>query len=125
MQLLDDYNKARDAVFNYFGYTEDWRVLPLDDCRDFYWELDGLGPGTVCFAESEVELATGDGNYYESGIYSHRHLPKWVYRGKDFTMVCVDTHTDGNKLLAVYDNAKESIESDGRALDAHIPTPPQ
>lgn len=33
-------------------------------------------------------------------------LPKWVYEGLEFTMVVVDTHIDGNKFLAVYDNKK-------------------
>ena len=108
MQLLSDYFELQKKIFDYFGYTEDWRIIQLDDCRDYYWYLDGEGyGGSVHFAKTEKELAEQDGNYYENEIYTQRHLPKWVYRGGEYTLVVVDTHTDGNKLLSVFDNAKE------------------
>jgi hypothetical protein len=44
---------------------------------------------------------------YAAEIYTQRFLPKWVYRGAEYTMVCVDTRTDGNKFLMVFDNKKE------------------
>lgn len=107
MKLLDDYFELQAKIFEHFGYREDWRVIPLDDARHYYWRLDGEGPGNVCFAASEEELATKSGNYYVNEIYTQRFLPKWVYRASDYTMVCVDTHTDGNKFLLVFDNALE------------------
>ncbi len=94
-------------VFNYFGYVEDWRVIPLDDSREYFWRLDGEGPREVHFADSEEELGSESGNYYVNEIYTQRHLPKWVYRGEDFTMIVVDTHTDGNMLLQIFSNSKE------------------
>ena len=108
MQLLKDYENTRQAVFDYFGYVEDWRVIPLDDSTEYFWSLDGDGPGTVRFAETEQELSEEEGNYYEDEIYTQRHLPKWVYRGAEYTMVCVDTHMDGNVLLRIFDNSKET-----------------
>jgi hypothetical protein len=107
MELLDRYNALRDEVFAYFGYVEDWRVLPLEDAREYFWKLDGEGPGTVKFADTEEELANEEGQYYEHEIYTQRHLPKWVYRGAEYTLVVVDTHTDGNQVLQVFSNAKE------------------
>lgn len=107
MKLLDDYFELQSKIFEHFGYMEDWRVLPLDDARHYYWRLDGEGPGNVCFADSEEELDTESGNYYENEIYTQRHLPKWVYRAADYTIVVVDTHTDGNQLLQVFDNTFE------------------
>ena len=108
MKLLDDYFALRNQVFEYFGYVEDWRVLPLDDARHFYWRLDGEGPGLVTFAETEAGLDdTDEADAYENEIYTQRHLPKWVYRGAEYTMIVVDTHTDGNQLLQIFANAKE------------------
>jgi len=107
MELLDRYNALRAEVFAYFGYAEDWRVLPLDDAREYFWQLDGEGPGVVRFAKTEQELESEEGDYYENEIYTQRHLPKWVYRGADYTMVVVDTHTDGNQFLQVFANANE------------------
>lgn len=105
---LDEFITIREKVFAYFGYVEDWRVLPISDSRKYYWRLEGDGPGNVKFADSIEELDSGEGNSYENEIYTNRHLPKWVYRGTDYTMVVVDTHCDGNQLLQIFSNDKES-----------------
>jgi len=107
MKELDDYISAKNKLFNTFGYIEDWRILPIDDARRYYWRLQGEGPGEVQFADTEKELIEEQDNYYANEIYTQRHLKKWVYRTKDYTMVCVDTHTDGNQFLQIFDNKKE------------------
>lgn len=106
--LLRDEQAARQALFDYFGYVENWRVLPFDDGTSFFWKLDELN-GTVRYARQAVELddERGTGDYYENDIYTQRHLPRWVYRGPDYTMIVVDTHTDSNQFLQIFDNAKE------------------
>ena len=108
MELLKDYFRLQQEIYDYFGYVEDWKVIPLDDCTDYYWKLieHGDGRGEVMFAEG-IEALDSDGDYYVNSIYTQRFLPKWVYRGKDYTMICLDTHVDGNKLLRVFDNKKE------------------
>ncbi len=108
MNLLDQYNSARQQVFDYFGYVEDWRVLPLDDARKYFWTLEGEGPGIVKYASTESELKKESGEaYYENEIYTQRHLPKWVYRGAEYTLIVVDTQCDGNKFLQVFANVNE------------------
>ena len=110
MQLLDEYFSIEKKIHEYFGYEENWRVIPIDDSRKYYWHLEGEGPGTVHFADTEEELRTQTGEYYTNEIYTQRHLAKWVYRGQDYTMIAVDTQTDGNKFLSIFDNAKEIKE---------------
>ena len=111
MKLLNDYQDIRQQVFNYFGYVEDWVVIPLDDATMYYWRLTGEGHGDeVQFADTVEELKNEEGNYYVNEIYTQRFLPKWVYRGAEYTMVVVDTHTDGNKFLQIFDNTKEVVE---------------
>jgi hypothetical protein len=118
--LLNGYFQAQQRLFDYFGYREDWVHIPLDDRTADYWLLqertDGSGRGLVTYAPTELtlELFLGPnldrknpGTFYGSSIYQQRFLKKWVYRGKDYTMICVDTHTDGNKFLAIFDNKKE------------------
>ena len=113
MQLLNEYNQKRQELFDYFGYEENWRVFPVDDATMYYWRLHGENFGNedydneVLFADTLEELEAESGNFYSNEIYTQRHLPKWVYRGADYTMVVVDTHTDGNKFLQIFDNAKE------------------
>ena len=109
MKLLDKYFELQKQIYDHFGYVEDWVVIPLDDCRKYYWHLTGEGYGdVVLFSKEEKNLFNGtteDG--YSNEIYTQRFLPKWVYRTDDYTMICVDTHTDGNKFLQIFDNSKE------------------
>ena len=104
MKLLDRYFKLQKQIYDYFGYEEDWVVIPIDDTTDMYWRLEENG---VRFANSIKELLNEESEYYFHEIYKQRFLPKWVYPGKDYTMICVDTCVDGNKYLEIFDNAKQ------------------
>jgi hypothetical protein len=112
MQILKDYHTLEKQIHEYFGYVEDWVTIPLDDATEMYWRIvnrEAYG-GFVQYAESVNQLPTEDndnGDYYENEIYTQRFLPKWVYRGADYTMICVDTRTDGNRYLRIFDNSKE------------------
>lgn len=114
MELLDKYFDIQKEIYDYFGYVEDWVVIPLDDAREYYWALDEEkdGSGSVGYSPKKEEVLPGlegdyGDNYYSNDIYTQRFLRKWVYRAEDFTMICVDTRTDGNKFLQVFDNSKE------------------
>lgn len=122
MSKLDDvvetYLKAKATIFKHVGYVEDWRVLPLEDCRDAFWCVDKLErewckhspkkEALVYWLEDhEDEYGKYGDHLYEDEIYTQRHLPKWVYRGKEFTIVCVDTHSDGNQFLRLFRNDHE------------------
>jgi hypothetical protein len=104
-KLLNDYFTLQKQIYDYFGYREDWSVIPIEDATEYYWTLNSTA---VTFAESEEDLNDEHkGNYYENEIFTYRHLSKWVYRTDTHTMICVDTHTDGNKFLQIFDNVKE------------------
>lgn len=110
METLDNYFKLQDEIFKYFGYVEDWRILPLVDSRDCYWTIIGGDRGNVRFHEQKEALEDEEGGgYYEHEIYTQRHLPKWVYRGEKYTMICVDTNTDGNQYLQIFSNDFEIV----------------
>lgn len=122
---LDEYFALVKEIHDEFGYKEDWVVIPLDDQRGSYWQLSGEGRGhEVTWATTPDDLrlwldaeasddpdawkALPEGlDVWSAEIYTQRFLPKWVYRTDELTMVCVDTHTDGNKFLMIFDNAKE------------------
>jgi len=112
MKLLDDYLKLKEEIFDYFGYKEDWKVIPIDDAREYYWYLTGEGHGDeVKFAKDKDNVFEGtEDDGYSNEIYTQRFHRKWVHRGKDYTMICVDTHTDGNQFLQIFDNTKEIKE---------------
>lgn len=103
---INEFETARQKIFDHVGYVEDWVVIPLDFQPNIYWYINGEeNNGEVCFAETKDDLLDWEaGNYYSHTIYTQRFLPKWVYRGKSYTMIVVDTHTDGNKFLQIFDN---------------------
>ena len=116
--LLNNFFAMEKQIHEYFGYKEDWVKIPMEDRTEYDWLLiqrqpvDGtlncsLGKGTVTYGEDMTAEKIADGACYSDSIYTQRFLPKWVYRGEKFTMIVVDTHTDGNKFLAIFDNAKE------------------
>lgn len=111
MKLLKEYFELQKQIYEYFGYEEDWVVFPIDDSTEYYWKICGEGPRDVCFSKTKEEVINEDGDVYENEIYTQRFLSKWVYRGKDYTMIVVDTHTDGNKFLQIFDNKKEIKEN--------------
>ena len=105
MKLLNDYTEALEAIYDYFGFVEDWTVFPIDIRDEYYWKITAI---EVTFYDSLKAYETDDGMHsYSNEIYYHRHYPKAIYVGKDYTLIMVDTHTDGNKFLAIFDNNKE------------------
>lgn len=106
MELLDQYFKLQKEIYDYFGYVEDWVVIPLQDNTLYYWSLDGdTGGSEIRYAIDPEDF--DNGNCYCASVYSQRFLPQWVYSTKQYTMVCADTHCDGNKFLMVFDNTMQ------------------
>lgn len=107
--LIDQYFELQDKVHDAFGYVEDWAVIPLADMRGMHWHYNGTeNHGEVYW--SDVPLTEGvynAGNYYSATLYTQRFLPKWIYKTDTHTMICIDTHTDGNKFLAIFSNDLE------------------
>jgi hypothetical protein len=105
MKQLDDFNEAQEALYDYFEFKEDWTAYPIDDRRKFYWHMNAQ---EVKFYDNKEAFETQDDMHaYTDEILHDRFYPKAVYEGADFTLIMVDTHTDGNKFLAIYDNSKK------------------
>lgn len=103
MKILDDYLKLQKEIYDYFGFKENWITLPIDDRREHFWSI--LDDEVIFGDKDDVINNTGD--CYLDEIYKQRFYSKWIYRGEEYTMIMVDTHIDGNKFLAIYDNSRE------------------
>ena len=104
MELLKKYNKALQDIYDHVGFKEDWVIFPIDDNTQYYWNLDDE---IVRWAESIEELNDQEDECYSGSIYKQEFYDKHVYRGKDITLVFLDTQTDGMKYFAIFDNSKE------------------
>ena len=109
MKLIKKYQKALNAIYKHVGFKEDWVVYPIDNRTDYFWKIAGVNPfdQRVIYHEDKDIAEKADGNHYEDEIYTQRFYEKWVYEGKDFTMIFCDPHVDGMKYFGVYDNSKK------------------
>lgn len=103
--LMRSYNMAIQQIYEHVGFKPDYVVYPIDDRTDMVWTLDG--DSAVRYAETEEKLLDQDaGDYYEDEIYRQRFYDRWIYIGEAITMIFCDTHTDGMKYFAIFDNNK-------------------
>jgi hypothetical protein len=103
MNIIENYEKSLQAIYDHVGFEESWVVAPIDDQTDKYWNYDD---DSVYFADSIDEFKTEDGNFYSDEIYKQRFYDKWVYEGKDFTMIFCNPSVDGMKWFRIFDNNK-------------------
>jgi len=106
MDLMKKFNSAKQAIYDHVGFKEDWVIYPIDDNTEMFWKIAG---GDVKYAKS-MEQFRSDGDYYEDEIYTQRFYDKHVYRGDKLTLIFVDTHVDGNKFFAIFNNENELKE---------------
>jgi len=109
-EKIDQYFSLQKEIHEAFGYQEDYRVIPMDDARDVkWWFLTDEKSGKLYYGYTELteEIALEGNEFYSSEIYTQRHLPKWVYRTNQYTLVCNDTHADLNVFLTIFPNDKE------------------
>lgn len=107
MNKIKEYFKLQDEIYKMCNFTEDWTVYPLDDRTDMYWYTTDE---TVIFHKDKEYILDkiDELKYYEDELVQHRFYPKGsIYRGENYTLIIVDTHTDGNRFFAIYDNSKE------------------
>jgi hypothetical protein len=113
---VEDFFECKSIVHAYFDYTEDWVDIPLHDSTEMFWRLrrepgahGSIKTGRGCsvrYAKSLEGLDSTD-EFYVNEVWTQRFLPKWVYRAKEHTMICVQTGVDGNRYLQIFSNDKE------------------
>lgn len=119
-EKIDFYFAVKNTVHKIFEYEPDWVEIPMDDERGKYWMLSsGEGYESSCVWSDEPltkESIVAGNHIYSGTIYTQRFLPKWVYRAEKYVMVAVDTMTDGNKFLKIFDADKECTDDKLREL---------
>jgi len=107
--LMEEFNKAEQALFDHVGFTPDWVVAPIDDCTENWWDTDGE---SVVYADPDkkMDLITLSGEHYQDEIYKQRFYDKWVYEGEEFTMIFCNPGVDGMKWFRVFRNDRRVTE---------------
>lgn len=120
MDLIKKYNIALQEIYDHIGFEEDWVVFPIDDSTEYYWIFgDALAKlleerddaeffGNLVFSTSKEDiLNNNESNIYSNEILHHRFYGKSIFVGEKYTGILVDTHTDGNKFLQIFENDKQ------------------
>ena len=98
MNLIERFNNAKQDLYDHVGFKEDWVIYAIVNRTEMFWKITS-NQKEVRFAETKKKFNTDD-SYYLDDIYTQRFYKKWVYRGKEFTMIFVNTNIDGNKFFA-------------------------
>ena len=106
MNIIEDYKKALNNIYDHVGFKEDWIIYPIDDKTDMFWKIDNF-TNSVLYGKEKVDVLEETGNHYEADIYTQRFYSKHVYRGEKYTMIFLDPHVDGMKWFGIFDNDKE------------------
>lgn len=101
---IKHYFELEQKIHEHFGYEEQYRHFPLVNALDLNWFITNDQNGTLYYSEKNTQ---DFGEYCSADIYTQRHLTKWVYRQKQFTLALAATGCDGNIFLFILDNNKE------------------
>ncbi len=119
MKELDEYFKLQQTIYDLFQFKEGWRVYPFDDMREAWWSVEGNNVYWSDKKENHQKLIDQeyeiddipDDDVYSGEIKGNRYLDPFglsIYEDKDkkFSMIIVDTYTDGNVFLMIFDNER-------------------
>lgn len=104
MELLFNYEKSLKEIYDHVGFVEDFVVYPIGNSTDKYWYIDS---DIVHYANTLDELKNEEGMYYTAEIVEQRFYNKWVYEGKDLTMIFLNPRVDGMRYFELFDNNKK------------------
>lgn len=97
--IIDNFNKSQEDLFNYFGIRQVWKVYPISDDRKYVWRIDD---NVVLFADSKYEFETESRN-----VFSNEIINKQIYRKEKYTAILSDPRSDRNPWYSIFDNSKE------------------
>jgi len=103
MNILEDYDKAKQAIYDHVGLVEDWTVYPLDFKVGMPWTTDG---DEVKYADSQEQFDS-DGDYYSDEVYKQRFYKKHILRGEQYTLIFCQPHVDGMIFWRIFENSME------------------
>lgn len=108
-ELLSRYNELESQILNYFGYQQEWTMLPLDDMTMMSWMLV---TNRVIWSDKPLTVEIiKDGEIYDAFAFAAFNMvQRWVWEKEDYTLLRVDTRSDNNYLLMVFDNSRRVID---------------
>ena len=108
-KCLEQYLSMEKEIHKLFGYVQEWRVYPIQDMTGVYWCVPQHSDYELRFSQTIDGLGADIGDDPEYSVEVKR-----IFACDGFTMLHVDTHTDGNQFLYILDNKKKIILPEAR-----------
>ena len=107
-KIIGRYVADERRIWKFFRYKEQWCEYPIRDRSGLFW-MWREPLRYIAFSMSEAGLRSywscyGGSCPGECSHYSSEILGMWERGG--LSMLLEDTHTDGNRYLSIWDNAK-------------------
>lgn len=89
---------SEDVLKSAFGYSDDWRIFMVRDCRNYFWFVDDSG---LKFHETDVS-----GEYdFSANLIKHQSSKKSIWEKDGMYLILMDTRCDGNIYLGLFDGS--------------------
>jgi hypothetical protein len=111
IRCMNRFTSSQDELLGIFGVPDTWFKMYPEDCLSDYWFLLGLNrivASDLPFTEESIKK--GD-SICVSAIFTYREFSQYVWRKHGLVLVSVDTQTDGNKHLGLFDEDRECKDS--------------
>lgn len=96
-------NRLESDVRTWFGYVEKWREYPVRDYSEYWWERPSQTEVLFYDSREALEREDEDRSYSAEVRGSYERGGIWLFE--------LDTHTDGNVYLAIFDGKKYAERS--------------
>ena len=112
MKQLKKYFKVVHELYDYFDYSSDGKIIPLEDFTDFYWSITKK-PQITNIIYSVGVVSYHDEKVNKEDEFDWSESIEAVYIGEEYTMLHViyDDKDNNNGSLCIFDN-KKKIEFD-------------
>lgn len=110
MSHLNQYFDLHSKSCNSVGYADNWEMMPLNSCTNYYWAIKDL---QVVYSEHRkdildyMEKGVYKENLFIDNIYSPQFLTRYIYRTVNFTLVYCISDINKSRVLRVFDNTRE------------------
>ena len=107
--MIIQHFHSLDAILNAFGYEPKWHEYPLEDARDRHWMMADRGDRVVWSDKPLTRESVEAGRDIYSGdvLNDGEEL-----HAEGLVMLAVDTGSDGNAYLMIFDASKKCEDAE-------------
>jgi len=105
MSIIEDFLKrGPENVSKYHLVTEGWKLVPIEDYREYYWQLDKKENGALLLISKNDNIKE---NSISKRVCNITSITKKFYETEKHTMICINEIDWGRFLIFSNDKKVE------------------